>query len=56
MVQRILSVIKKHDAPLLAEYSHILVSTILVHNQDAEGAAAKVRTNLAEYLEKGIVK
>ena len=32
------------------------LSAVAVSDDAAEGAAAKVRTNLAEYLEKGIVK
>jgi GDPmannose 4,6-dehydratase len=40
-------------------YVLLLTSDLLLHDiakVAAEGAAAKVRTNLAEYLEKGIVK
>ena len=50
---------------LLTNMNHLLLSfeelVKLMVDSDmakvaAEGAAAKVRTNLAEYLEKGIVK
>ena len=46
---------------LTSIHSYVLLLTSDIVSHDiakvaAEGAAAKVRTNLAEYLEKGIVK
>ena len=48
------------DGSYLAEFSFEELVKLMAESDiakvAAEGAAAKVRTNLAEYLEKGIVK
>ena len=47
---------KSNTSNIIPHTSYILLVEADIAKVAAEGAAAKVRTNLAEYLEKGIVK